>query len=161
MNKSLPFSTIQLVVLDMDGVLTDSGIYLFNNGEQARRFHAKDGEGIKQLIKTGVKVAILTGSKEAGIVTKRSQMLHIAEELVSINTADKLAILNQWSQQEQIPLSAMAYIGDDTPDIPVLKQVGISACPNDAIPEVKEVVDIVLKKNGGEGCVREFVDYLL
>lgn len=155
------FSAIKLLVLDMDGVLTDGSIYLFNDGQQARRFHAKDGEGIKQLIKKGVKVAILTGSKETGIVTIRSKMLNIAEELISINTADKLKMLQQWSKQQTISLDEMAYIGDDSPDIEVLKAVGFSACPNDAIDEVKEVVDLVLTKDGGKGCVREFVNLLL
>lgn len=155
------FSAIKLLVLDMDGVLTDGSIYLFNDGQQARRFHAKDGEGIKQLIKKGVKVAILTGSKETGIVTIRSKMLNIAEELISINTADKLKMLQQWSKQQTISLDEMAYIGDDSPDIEVLKAVGFSACPNDAIDEVKEVVDLVLTKDGGKGCVREFVNLLV
>lgn len=159
--SNIDFKKIKLLVLDMDGVLTDSGIYLFNNGEQARRFHAKDGEGIKQLIKKGIKVAILTGSKETGIVTKRSKMLNIAEELVSVNTSNKLQMLQHWSKQENIPLSEMAYIGDDTPDIEVLQAVELAACPNDAIDAVKKIVDIVLTKNGGEGCVREFVDFLL
>ena len=145
----------------MDGVLTDSGIYLFNDGTQARKFHAKDGEGIKRLIKKGVQVAILTGSREEGIVTKRSQMLHISPELVSLDTADKLATLKAWVEREQITLKEIAYIGDDLPDIPVLEVVGLSVCPNDAAPKVKAMVDLVLEKNGGEGCVREFVDQLL
>ena len=160
MNKD-QLKNIKLPVLDMDGVMTDSGIYLFTNGEQARRFNAKDGEGLKRLQRKGIKVAILTGSKEDSIVLGRSKMLNIAEQLVSINTADKLAILKQWSEQEQISFEQMAYIGDDLPDVEVLQAVGIGACPNDAVPQVKKVSDIVLTKNGGQGCVREFVDYFL
>lgn len=159
--KTVDFNKIKLLVLDMDGVLTDSGIYLFTNGQQARRFNAKDGEGIKRLIKKGIKVAILTGSKETEIVTKRTQMLHISPELISIDTTDKLEVLAKWSEQEGISFENMAYIGDDLPDIPVLKKVGISACPNDAAPKVKKIVDLVLNKNGGEGCVREFIDFLI
>ena len=94
-------------------------------------------------------------------MTIRSKMLNIAEELISINTADKLKMLQQWSKQQTISLDEMAYIGDDSPDIEVLKAVGFSACPNDAIDEVKEVVDLVLTKDGGKGCVREFVNLLL
>ena len=160
MNKPLK-KDIHLLVLDMDGVLTDSGIYLFGDGKQARKFNAKDGEGIKRLMRKGVKVAILTGSKEADIVSTRTKMLNITQQLVSVNTADKLEILKKWSVQEDISLENMAYIGDDLPDIPVLEQVGFSACPNDAADKVKEVVQLVLTKNGGDGCVREFIDYLL
>jgi len=158
---AIDFSKIKMLVLDMDGVLTDSGIYLFNDGKQARRFHAKDGEGIKQLVNKGVKVAILTGSREEGIVSKRSKMMHISPDLVSIDTKDKLEVLQAWSKQEGVSLDEMAYIGDDTPDIPVLQAVGLSACPNDAIPQVKAVVDIVLERDGGQACVREFLEHLL
>ncbi len=158
---TVDFSKVKMLVLDMDGVLTDSGIYLNNEGAQFRRFHAKDGEGIKQLVRKGIKVAILTGSKEEGIVSKRSKMMRISPDLVSIDTKDKLEILQAWSKQENILLEEMAYIGDDTPDIPVLKAVGLSACPNDAIPQVKEVAEIILTKDGGQGCVREFLEYLL
>ncbi len=152
---------IKLLVLDMDGVLTDSSIYLFSNGQQARQFNAKDGEGIKRLLKKGIKVAILTGSKETEIVVKRSQMLTISPELVSLNTSNKLEILEKWAKQEGISFEEMAYIGDDLPDIEVLQTVGVSACPNDAVDQVKAVVDQVLSKNGGQGCVREFLDQML
>lgn len=158
---TVDFSKVKMLILDMDGVLTDSGIYLYNDGQQSRRFHAKDGEGIKQLVNKGIKVAILTGSREEGIVSKRSMMMRISPELVSIDTKDKLEVLQAWSKQEGVSLAEMAYIGDDTPDIPVLQAVGLSACPNDAIPQVKEVVDIILTKDGGQGCVREFLENLL
>lgn len=160
MNK-IDSSKIKMLVLDMDGVLTDSGIYLFSDGKQARKFNAKDGEGIKRLMAKGIKVAILTGSKEADIVSTRTSMLNITADLVSIATKDKLEVLSKWSEQEKISFEEMAYVGDDLPDIPVLEKVGLSACPNDAVKQVVDCVDIVLKKNGGEGCVRELIDYFL
>lgn len=150
-----------MLVLDMDGVLTDSGIYLFSDGKQARKFNAKDGEGIKRLQNKGIQVAILTGSKEENIVSTRSKMLHITPELVSIATKDKLEVLTKWSQQEGISLPEMAYVGDDLPDIPVLEKVGFAACPNDAEDAVKAVCHVVLTKKGGEGCVRELINNML
>ncbi len=155
------FKKIKLLVLDMDGVMTDGGIYLSADGQQSRKFNAKDGEGIKRLMRTGMKVAILTGSKEENIVNTRSQMLLISPDLVSMNTADKLQVLEEWSKKHGAHYDEMAYVGDDLPDIPVMEKVGISACPSDAVPEVLDVADIILKRKGGEGCVREFVDYFL
>lgn len=159
--NNIDTSNIKMLVLDMDGVLTDSGIYLFSDGKQARKFNAKDGEGIKRLIAKGIKVAILTGSKEADIVSTRTNMLNITPDLVSIATKDKLEVLSKWSEQENISFEEMAYVGDDLPDIPVLEKVGLSACPSDAVQKVKNCVDIILTKKGGEGCVRELIECFL
>lgn len=158
MNK---IQQIKLLVLDMDGVMTDGSIHLSADGTQSRIFNAKDGEGIKRVQKKGVIVAIITGSKEKEIVYTRAGMLNIANEYVTIDTRDKLPVLESLRQNLLLSYDQIAYIGDDLPDIPVLEKVGVSACPADAVNQVKAVVDICLSKNGGEGCVREFIDYIL
>ncbi len=152
---------IKLLLLDMDGVLTDGSIYISDSGEQMRRFHAHDGQGIKYLQKSGIYVGIITGSKQRDIIEIRCKMLGISEDLTSIATSDKLEVVNDWTQRLGISLSEVAYIGDDLPDIEVMESVGISACPSDALSKVQAIATLVLEKEGGRGCVRELIDMIL
>lgn len=152
---------IKLLVLDMDGVLTDGGIYVSSDGSQMRRFHAHDGQGIKDIQAAGIPVGILTGSRESELIEIRAGMLGISPDLLSIATADKIDTLRSWTDRLGIELMEVAYVGDDHPDIAVMRAVGLSACPSDALPAVREVSKLVLGRAGGHGCVRELIDMIL
>ena len=151
-------SNIQLLVLDVDGVLTDGKIILSNDGNESKHFNVKDGLGIKLVQKIGIKVAIITG-KSSEIVATRFSKLGIKEILQG--QENKLAAFKQLQQKYQLNHSEIGYIGDDLPDIAVMKKSGFSAAPQDAIAIVKNTADYVCKNSGGQGAVREICDLLL
>ncbi len=161
MSNVLEFGKIKLLLLDMDGVLTDGGIYLGHGGMQMRKFHAQDGQGIRYAQRAGVSVGIVTGSGQADIIHTRASYLDIPDSLVSISTKDKKQVASQWAHDLGLTVDQVAYIGDDMPDIPVMHEVGISACPADAVAAVQASADLVLSRGGGMGCVREFIDHVL
>ncbi len=161
MPKHTDFSLIKLLILDMDGVMTDGSIFLAADGIQMRRFHAHDGQGIKYLHQKGIMVGIITGSRETDIVQRRADMLGIPSELVAMDTRDKAPVYERWLRDYSLQPDQVAYIGDDVPDIPLMSAVGISACPADAVTQARESADIILLRAGGQGCVREFIDQIL
>ncbi len=151
---------IKMVILDVDGTMTDGGVYITEEGKQFKKFNARDGMGIKLLKKAGIEVGIISHSKSTGMVTTRAAMLDI--EYCYVGAEDKMKVLQQWSEKLRIALENIAYVGDDVNDIEVMQLVGLSACPADSVAAVKKIANIHLTKNGGGGCVREFVDdYLL
>lgn len=147
---------IKFLVLDVDGVLTDGGLYYSESGDEFKKFNAKDGMGIKLAMKNGIDVAFLSAGSTKKIVQNRAKTLGI--ERVSVDTRPKLEILKNWCNEKNIELENVAYIGDDLNDIEVMEAVGFSACPADAVKEVKTKATLILSKNGGNACVREFVD---
>ena len=150
---------LKLVVFDFDGVLTN-GIIVFNeNGNILKNYNVKDGLGIKLLKEQGIKTGVISAYKDN--VSQKSICEHLKIDFISIGFHNKLEVLNKWCRQENISLDEVAYIGDDINDLSVLNQVGVSGCPKDAHPTCKISVDFVSSKNGGEGCVREFIEFLL
>ena len=150
---------IKMLVLDVDGTMTDAGIYINEDGSQFKKFNARDGIGIRMLMKKGIDVGIISHSLSENMVSTRSNMLGMKHRY--IGQEDKAVILKQWSEKLGIALDEFAYMGDDVNDLSIMKIVGISCCPADALPDVKDFVDIILKLKGGEGCVREFIDKYL
>lgn len=150
---SLP--PIRLLVLDVDGTLTDGAIYMGPEGEVCKRFSARDGLGLKMLQAAGVEVAILTG-RESRIVCNRAAELGIARVVQGIS--EKPAALRQLAAQAGVPLAETAYMGDDLNDLAALKLCGLRACPADAAPEVRAVCQFVATAPGGQGAVRQFCD---
>lgn len=155
LNK-LQQTPIQLLVVDIDGVLTDAGVYVSDSDAELKKFNAKDGYGMIQFLKTGKQIAFLSSGKNVRIIEKRAQMLGVQH--VVTGTWDKITKLNHLSAQLGIGFENIAYIGDDLNDEQVMRAVGFSACPADAAPEIKRLANLVLQKKGGEGCVREFLD---
>jgi N-acylneuraminate cytidylyltransferase len=149
---------IKLFATDVDGVLTDAGMYYANNGEELKKFNTKDGKGIELLRNKGIITAIIT-SENTKIVERRASKLKI--DILYQGVEDKLQIINEMIAKNNIKLDEVCYIGDDLNDLEVLKAVGFSCCPNDAVEKIKNVVDYVCVKKGGEGCVREVCDYLI
>lgn len=152
-------ANIKLLALDVDGTLTDGGIYVLESGEQFRKFNAKDGLGVKRAVAQGLCVGIISHSLADGMIIKRAQMMGVTR--CYVGQAPKLDVLNGWCRELAIVLEQVAYIGDDINDLPVIRAVGLSACPADATAPVLAACDVVLSKHGGEGCVREFLDRYL
>lgn len=148
----------KLFVMDVDGTLTDGKIYMSGQGEIYKVFDIKDGYGIKHILpKTGLIPAIITGRK-SDIVQKRAEELGV--ELLYQNIADKLCVLKKLVKEHGYSLDEVIYVGDDINDLQCLLSAGFSACPADAEKEVRNVVNYVAARNGGDGAIREIIDYL-
>src|SRR2546427_3365043 len=149
---------VQMVATDVDGVLTDAGMYYSESGEELKKFNTRDGMGIKLLQAAGLVTAFITREKTA-IVERRGQKLAVPEVHQGID--DKLAMLTTLAQKYGLSLDQVAYIGDDVNDLKALRAVGFSAAPADAMPSVLKAVRYICAKKGGEGAVREIADLIL
>ena len=149
---------IKLAAFDVDGVLTDGSITYDDNGIEYKTFNAKDGHGIVMLNKAGIITAIIT-ARNSGTVERRAQDLKITE--LHQGVKNKIEKLEELLAKYNLSFDEVAYIGDDIPDICILDKVKFSACPADAVDEVKRTVSWISSKNGGRGAVREFCDYIL
>ncbi|HIF74146.1 MAG TPA: phenylphosphate carboxylase subunit delta [Porticoccaceae bacterium] len=148
----------RLLLLDVDGILTDGRLYFYNSGEEIKAFNSLDGHGIKMLISAGVDVGIITG-RTSEIIKKRSADLGIT--ILLQGREDKLNALREMQSQVNYSDAEIAYAGDDFPDLPVLKTVGLSfSVPNGHI-DIREAVHAVTESNGGMGAVREITDFIL
>lgn len=154
-----PFKKIKLLILDIDGVMTDAGMYFTENGDQIKKYNAKDGMAIRALDQFGIEAGIISSGFKLNMVKDRADLLKIKH--VYVGRDHKIDVLNKWCFKLNIGLDEVAIIGDDINDLSVMEVVGVTACPSDAVQVVKEKVDLVLSAKGGEGCVREFIDYYL
>jgi YrbI family 3-deoxy-D-manno-octulosonate 8-phosphate phosphatase len=150
---------IKIVLTDNDGVLTDSGVYYSEMGEELKRFSIRDGMGVERLrsilnIETGIITGELSGS-----VKKRAEKLKIKELYLGVK--DKKKILDEILFTNQIKSDEVAFIGDDVNDAEIIKSVGLSAAPSDAMDEIKSIVDYVCLSKGGNGAFREFAELII
>lgn len=150
------YNNIKFLVLDVDGTLTDGGIYISESGEEMKKFNTKDGRGIIELMKTGIEVGLISAAISSKIVKQRASMLKI--KYFYSGNADKVEILSQWLDELDLSFNEVAFIGDDINDARIMQEVALSAAPTDALGEVKNIANIILEKKGGQGCVREFID---
>lgn len=148
--------TIKLLILDVDGVMTDAGMYFTENGDQFKKYNAKDGMAIMRLAKYNIQSGIISSGFKTKVVKDRADLLQI--DHFYVGRGSKLEVLKEWCDKLNIALDEVAMIGDDINDLEVMRNIGFSACPADAVDIVKKTVDVVLFKNGGEGCVRELID---
>ncbi len=149
---------IKLLLMDCDGVLTDGRLYFDENGECMKVFHVRDGQGIVDWHKAGFISGIISG-RSSKIVERRANELGI--KFIKQGSRDKLADFLEILEETGLSAIEVAYIGDDTPDIPLLKAVGLSATVSDAVEEVSNHVHFTTKKVGGSGAIREFASKLL
>lgn len=156
MNEKL--QNIRLLILDVDGVMTDGRIIYDANGLETKFFNVKDGHGIKMLQRYGVEVGIITG-RTSVVVDFRARELGI--ELVYQGSLRKLESYDDIKIKTGLSDHQIAYMGDDIIDVPVMRRVGFSAAPADALPEVTSLVDYVARNSGGKGAVREVCDLIL
>jgi len=150
--------SIKLFLTDVDGVLTDAGMYYAENGDELKKFNTHDGMGFKLLRDKGVKTGIIT-SEDTKIVERRANKLKV--DYLYQGVKDKLSCAKIICEKEGITLDEVAYIGDDINDFELLSNVGIAACPENAVPSIKSIPGIMtLNKKGGDGAVREFINLL-
>ena len=150
-------ANVKLLSLDVDGVLTDGGIYYTDTGDSFRKFNAKDGMGITRLQKIGVSVAIISMGMP-GAIDHRAKRLGI--KYVYTNVADKAISMREIITDLGIDMSEVAHIGDDINDLSLFDVAGLTIAVADALDEVKVLADIVTTKNGGAGAVREIADLI-
>ena len=140
--------------------MTDGGMYFTESGDQFKKFNTKDGMAIIHLTKKNFQIGIISSGFKGEAVTKRAEMLGIQH--CTVNREPKMDTLKTLCESLNIGLENVAMIGDDINDLEVMKNCGIAACPKNAVQSVKSNADIILSLNGGDGCVREFIDqYIL
>ncbi len=153
-----PLAAIELLVLDVDGVLTDGGLIVNGDGTESKRFHTLDGHGIRLWLRAGLKVALLSGRRSAP-VAKRAAELGIPYVLEDCHF--KRPALEELLAALHLKAEQAAYVGDDLPDMPVLQFVGFAAAVANAVDEVKSCAHYVTVRPGGSGAVREVIEYIL
>lgn len=149
---------IKMLIMDVDGTLTDGKIYIGSNGELMKAFNVKDGLGINKLHDCGIVPVIITG-RQSDILAKRAQELNIVDVYQGVN--DKVVKLKEVAKKYNCDLNEVAYIGDDENDLECMSNCGFKGCPSDAVETVVEVCDFVSDKSGGDGAVREFIEHIL
>ena len=151
-------SHIRLVLTDVDGVLTDGGVYYGPEGEVMKRFSIRDGMGVERLRAVGVDVGIVTGENSPSVV-RRAEKLNIS--LIVLGCKDKSAKLDEIMEEHGYGEEEIAYIGDDVNDLEVMKRVGLPATPADGLPQILEIAAYICTKSGGYGAFREFVEMVI
>ena len=154
----MALANIQLLILDVDGVLTDGGIIRDDAGQQIKRFHVRDGAGIVMWKRLNRETAIITG-KESEVVSHRAAELGI--ERIYQNVSNKLEAYRELLEELGLSDTQVAYIGDDLPDLPVMKRCGCPIAVADAVEEVRSIARYVTKYPGGYGAVRDGIEYIL
>lgn len=155
---SVDLSKIKLLLLDVDGIMTDGRITYDNDGGESKSFDVKDGHGLKLLQRAGIRVGIITG-RQSHVVSHRAAELGI--ELVYQGVKDKLVPYHEILEKLKLSHDEVAYAGDDVVDLPVMRRVGFAATVADAVEDVKPFAALVTKRNGGRGAVREICDFIL
>ncbi len=149
---------IRLLVLDVDGVLTDGRLIFSARGEEQKCFHVRDGAGIVQLIRTGVQIAVISGRKSKAVERRMSEL---GITWVRQGISDKLAALRELLDILALGQQAVASVGDDTPDLPIFEVARLSIAVADAHPSVKSQAHFITQANGGQGAVREVCDLIM
>lgn len=147
---------VRMIVLDVDGTLTDGGIYVLDSGEEMKRFHVKDGMAIARLRQQGYVFGFVSGSKSERAIRKRATDLRV--ERVYVGEGDKQAVLAKWLEEFSLVPEQVLYMGDDLNDLEVMRYCGVSACPSDAAEPVRQLADVVTESRGGDACFRELAD---
>ncbi|WBO84656.1 KdsC family phosphatase [Hymenobacter yonginensis] len=151
-------SVIKAFILDVDGVLTDGTLLAFNSGEQARAFHIRDGYAIRHALRQGYRIAVISGREEEG-VRKRLESLDVRDMYLGVD--DKMKIFNNYINTYRLDPAHIAYMGDDMPDLEVMRRCALAACPADAAADVRAISSYVSALPGGHGAVRELIEAVM
>ena len=152
------FENVKAVFLDVDGVMTDGSIQVMTNGDQVRTFNVKDGWAIRQATRSGFPVAVISAGNNEGV---RKRLEYLGVQHIFLACENKMEKFDSLLKELNITAEEVAYMGDDFPDLPILKIVGLPACPADAVHEVVEVAKYISPQNGGKGAVRDFLEKIL
>jgi YrbI family 3-deoxy-D-manno-octulosonate 8-phosphate phosphatase len=152
------WAAVRAVITDVDGVLTDGGLYYAESGEELKRFDVRDGQGLVSLREAGILLAIVT-RRQSAIVTRRARELGITE--VHQNATDKAAVVREVLARHAIAPVHAAYVGDDLGDLPAMKLVGLPIAVKEAVPPVRRAALYVTKAGGGHGAMREIAEVIL
>ncbi len=158
MNILKQFNAISCLVFDMDGVLTDGTLLVLPDGVMARKMNIKDGYALQLAVKKGYRVLVISGGNSPEV---KDRLLKLGISEVWMQVSDKASVLKEWLSINQIPTSEVLFMGDDIPDLPVMRMVGLKACPADAAIDIKNSVDYISIYKGGEGCVREVIEKVM
>ncbi len=151
-------AAVKMVVMDVDGVLTDGSVYVTPSGEEMKRFNIWDGAGIGLLHRAGIKTAIIS-SRSSPAVERRAAELGVGE--VRQGVSDKLSAFREILSRSKVGEGEICYVGDDLNDIPILKIAGVPVAVGNARPEVKEAARVVTRARGGEGAIRELAELVI
>lgn len=149
---------ISAFVFDIDGVLTDGTVLVTSEGELLRAMSIKDGFAIKTALEKGYKVGVISGGTNKGVETR---LRKLGVQDIFLGADHKIEFLKNFLNRNAITPGQVLYMGDDIPDIEVMKMVGVATCPQDAVPQVKGLCDYISHKNGGQGCAREIIEQVL
>ncbi len=149
---------VKLFAIDVDGVLTDGGLYYTESGEELKKFNVKDGLGLRRVLEAGIEVAFVSANQSRSTL-HRAKKLGIVHALIGVS--DKLAVLQNLCKELNVSLTQVAYVGDDLVDLPILESVGVPIAVADAVSAVQTIAVYITQKTGGNGAVREVCDLLL
>ena len=149
---------INTFIFDVDGVLTNGIITITTNGELIRNMSVKDGYALKTAINLGYNICIISGGSNEGV---RSRLEGLGIKDIYLGTHNKTIQLNDYLKNKKIKIENVLYMGDDIPDFPVMKEVGLPCCPKDAVPEIQDISLYISQKKGGNGCVRDVIEQVL
>ncbi|MEM6379993.1 MAG: HAD-IIIA family hydrolase [Bacteroidota bacterium] len=158
MNQLEHFNQITTFIFDVDGVLTNSQVLVLEDGKLLRSMNVKDGYALKQAINKGYRVCIITGGKSEGVKI-RLQNLGIKD--IYLGQSDKMEAYEEYIYLYDLKPANILYMGDDLPDVPVMRKVALAACPRDAAPEVLETANYVSGIPGGQGCARDVIEKVM
>jgi len=152
------FKPVKVFVFDIDGVLTDGSLLVFESGEQVRRMNIKDGYAMRLAIKKGYRIVVISGGSGKG-VSLRLEKLGITD--VFLQVENKKQVLEVFMKEHQLNWKNILFMGDDVPDLELMKLSGLSCAPADAVPEIRQIAKYISSYNGGEGCVRDVIEKVL
>ncbi|MBQ7280392.1 MAG: HAD-IIIA family hydrolase [Bacteroidales bacterium] len=149
---------IRAILFDCDGVMTDGSAWILYNGDAIRSFNVKDGYAIQYAVKKGYILALITGANSQSTVNR---MQYLGVKHIFSGCANKMQTYRQFLDEQQLTSEQVLYMGDDIPDYEIMRQVGIAACPADAVPEILEVAHYISPIKGGHGCLRDVIEQVL
>jgi 3-deoxy-D-manno-octulosonate 8-phosphate phosphatase (KDO 8-P phosphatase) len=149
---------ISTLIFDVDGVLTNGMVTIMPDGELVRNMNIKDGYALKTAVDKGYNVCIISGGKNEGV---RKRLANLGIKDIYLGAHDKILQYDELVKKYNLKPENVLYMGDDIPDYPVMKMVGLSCCPNDAAPEIQKISKYISDKKGGEGCVRDIIEQVL
>ncbi len=158
MNQLEKFKDIHTFIFDVDGVMTDSDVLITESGELLRKMNIRDGYAMKRAIRDGYRIGIITGGSSEG-VRKRLEALGITD--IYVGRFEKMEAFEEFVSKHDLDPDGILYMGDDVPDYPVMRRVGLPTCPSDAIPEILEFSAYISPYKGGAGCVRDVIEKVM